>query len=48
MFTKATLKIYYYEALFILEQNYSDLKKTLMMNEVIALAIEIVRKEYFP
>ena len=48
MFTKATLKIYYYEALFILEQNYIDLKKTLMMNEVVALAIEIVRKEYFP
>ena len=48
MFTKATLSLYYYEGIFILEQNYSDLKKTLMMNEVISLAIEMVRKSYVP
>jgi hypothetical protein len=48
LFTRRSLEIYYYEALFILEQEYEDLKKTLMINEVIMLALTLIENEMFP
>ena len=48
LFTQRSLEVYYYEALFILEQDYSILKKTLMINEVINLALAIIKNEMFP
>jgi hypothetical protein len=48
LFTRRSLEAYYYEALFILEQDYANLKKTLMVNEVIRMAIAIIQNEMFP
>ena len=48
MFTRKSLEVYYYEALFILEQDYEDLKKTMMMNEVFSLALALIQNEMFP
>lgn len=48
MFTRKSLEVYYYEALFILEQDYEDLKKTMMMNEVFSLGISLIQNEMFP
>lgn len=48
MFTRRSLEIYFYEALFILEQEYTDLVKTLMVNEVIMLALTLLENEMFP
>lgn len=42
MFTRKSLELYYYEALFILEQDYEDLRKTMMMNEVFSLALALL------
>lgn len=48
LFTRRSLEVYYYEALFILEQDYDDLKKTLMINEVIRLCMAVINNEMFP
>lgn len=48
MFTRKSLEVYYYEALFILEQDYDDLRKTMMMNEVFSLALSLLQNEMFP
>lgn len=48
LFTRRSLEVYYYEALFILEQEYDDLKKTLMINEIIRLCLSVVKNEMFP
>ena len=48
MFTRKSLEVYYYEALFILEQDYEDLRKTMMMNEVFSLALALIQNEMFP
>lgn len=48
LFTRRSLEIYYYEALFILEQEYEDLERTLMINEVVMLALTLIENEMFP
>ncbi len=48
MFTEKHLKMFYYEALFILEQSYKVLKKTMMINEVISLGLAILNFGMFP
>jgi hypothetical protein len=48
LFNRKSLEVYYYEALFILEQDYGDLKKTLMMNEIVLLALTLLEEEMFP
>lgn len=48
LFTRRSLEMYFYEALFILEQDYEDLKKTLMTNEVFMLALTLIENEMFP
>ena len=48
MFTRRSLETYYYEGLFILEQEYEDLRKTLMINEVLFLALTLIENELFP
>jgi len=48
IFTRNSIMESYPEALFILEQQYADLKKTLMMNEVLLLAVGVLDMEELP
>lgn len=48
LFTRRSLEVYYYEALFILEQDYENLKKTLMINEIVRLCLAVINNEMFP
>ena len=48
VFNSKNLEVHYYEALFVLEQDYNDLKKTLMINEVIIMILTMIENRMFP